>query len=52
MTRGNRRGQVLANEGKKKRSEENSSDTVLKKPKHENSLVSSVKVLLTVGYKF
>lgn len=44
----NRKGHVLANEGKKKRSEENS-DTVLKKPKHENSTVPSAKVILLIS---
>ncbi|KAK1390160.1 Transcription factor bHLH111 [Heracleum sosnowskyi] len=38
----NRKGHALANEGKKKRYEENS-DTALKKPKQESSTVSSAK---------
>ncbi|XP_039033911.1 transcription factor bHLH111-like isoform X2 [Hibiscus syriacus] len=41
----NGRTQGIANEGKKKRGEETSdSTTVLKKPKHENSSASSVKM--------
>ncbi|XP_063936998.1 transcription factor bHLH112 isoform X2 [Daucus carota subsp. sativus] len=39
----NRKAHMLANEGKKKRYEENS-DTASKKPKHESSTVSSAKV--------
>ncbi|KAL8120636.1 uncharacterized protein LOC141661607 isoform X2 [Apium graveolens] len=39
----NRKGHTLANEGKKKRFEENS-DMVLKKPKQESSTASSAKV--------
>ncbi|PIA64046.1 hypothetical protein AQUCO_00201384v1 [Aquilegia coerulea] len=41
--RGSTRGTGVATEGKKKRSEE-SSETQFKKPKHETSTVSSVKV--------
>lgn len=42
------RGQGIANEGKKKRTDDTSSETVLKKPKQETSTVSSsVKVLYT-----
>lgn len=37
------RGQVITSEGKKKRSEDNS-ETSLKRPKQENSSVTSVKV--------
>uniref|UniRef100_A0A5B7BVS3 BHLH domain-containing protein n=1 Tax=Davidia involucrata TaxID=16924 RepID=A0A5B7BVS3_DAVIN len=43
LTRINRRGHGITNEGKKKRTEENS-ETVLKKPKQENSIVSSGKI--------
>ncbi|XP_059649821.1 transcription factor bHLH111 [Cornus florida] len=43
LTRNNGRGQGITNEGKKKRSEENS-DTVQKKPKQESSTVTSVKM--------
>ncbi|XAR48017.1 hypothetical protein NMG60_11030698 [Bertholletia excelsa] len=41
--RSNARGQGINSEGKKKRGEDNS-ETVLKKPKHENSTVSSAKM--------
>lgn len=43
LARSNRKGHMLANEGKKKRSE-GKSDTVLKKLKHESSTASSIKV--------
>ncbi|KAA8532372.1 hypothetical protein F0562_032373 [Nyssa sinensis] len=43
LTRSNGRGQGITNEGKKKRTEENS-ETVLKKPKQENSTASSAKI--------
>lgn len=44
------RGQGITNEGKKKRSEDNS-ETSLKRPKQESSSVSSVKVCHNViGY--
>uniref|UniRef100_A0A5B7BDD8 BHLH domain-containing protein n=1 Tax=Davidia involucrata TaxID=16924 RepID=A0A5B7BDD8_DAVIN len=42
LTRSSGRRQGITNEGKKKRTEVNS-ETVLKKPKHENSTVSSTK---------
>lgn len=43
LARTNRKGHVLANEGKKKRSE-GKSDAILKKLKHESSTASSIKV--------
>lgn len=43
QTRVSGRGQGNTNEGKKKRSEDNS-ETSLKRPKQESSSVSSVKV--------
>ncbi|KAL8157724.1 uncharacterized protein LOC141724379 [Apium graveolens] len=43
LARSNRKGQMLANEGKKKRSE-GKSDAILKKLKHESSTASSIKV--------
>ncbi|XP_058090466.1 transcription factor bHLH111 isoform X2 [Magnolia sinica] len=42
--RGNGRGSGISSEGKKKRSEDNSDTTVFKKPKNENSTVSSLKI--------
>ncbi|XP_077220727.1 transcription factor bHLH111-like [Tasmannia lanceolata] len=42
-TRGNGRGSGISNEGKKKRCEENS-ESQFKKPKHETSIVSSLKM--------
>jgi hypothetical protein len=43
QTRINGKGQGTANEGKRKRSED-SSESVLKKPKHESPTASSLKV--------
>ncbi|KAJ9709632.1 hypothetical protein PVL29_001225 [Vitis rotundifolia] len=46
QARNNARGQGISNEGKKKRSDQDTSEaqTVLKKPKQESSTVSSVKM--------
>lgn len=46
QARNNARGQGISNEGKKKRSDQDTSEaqTVMKKPKQESSTVSSVKV--------
>nr|QFU95349.1 basic helix-loop-helix DNA-binding superfamily protein 110 [Eriobotrya japonica] len=41
---GGGRGQGIANEGKKKRTDDTSSETVVKKPRQETSTVSSVKM--------
>lgn len=49
QTKSNGRGNGLSSEGKKKRSED-ATETVLKKPKHENSTVSSTKVGQKINY--